>query len=203
MVVDNWKEIGLNVSRKLTDPSLAGTRLGTNKMAMWVWHGDGRDALVFPTFITRALAPGFVGQSWKVWDDTNGNSGEKPPAEVIEMYNTHTEMTAATEEEQIISLGKEYLEMSAENVWTIGTVNGVPQPFVITNDLKNFPTAKDFPGEGNPTYLHALFWTNPYEPSQFYFDGREDVNYSDSKLPVLYRDLEKDPIDLAQENEWL
>lgn len=205
MVVKNWQEIGLNVSRKLEDPSIAGTRLETNKMAMWVWHGDGLDALVFPTFITRALSPGHVGQSWKVWYDNGGigGNGEEPPAEVKDMYQTHNAMSRVTDEEKIIELGQKYLQMSVENVWTIGTVNGVPQPFIKKNDLKNFPTAEDFPGEGNPTYLHALYWTNPYEPTQFYFEGRDGVSYEESKLPLFYRELDKDPVDLALEKGWL
>jgi len=203
MVVSDWQDIGLNVTKRLVEPSLGGARLGTNQMAMWVWHGDGRDSLVFPTFITPAIAPGRMGQSWLTWYNTGGSAGEEPPAEVLEMYETHTKMTYATNEEEVIRLGKKYLRMAAENIYTIGTVNGVPQPFVVKNDLKNFPTAEDFPGEGNPTYLHALFWTNPYEPSQFYFEGRKPIDYYESKLPVLYEQIDKDPVEIARENGWL
>lgn len=203
MVMSDWQSIGINVTRRLQEQSLANTRLGTNEMAMWVWHGDGRDGLVFPTFVTRALSPGHVGSSWMQGFNTEGDAGEYPPEIVEEMFRTHNQMTYATSEEEQIELGQKYLQNSADNVWTISTVNGVPQPIVVTNDMKNFPTKADFPGEGDPIYLHALFWTNPYNPPQFFFENREEINYDKSLLPVMYNELDLDPIDRALDHEWL
>ncbi len=109
-------------------------------------------------------------------------------------------MDRATSRDEMIKWGRKMLDNAMENVWVIGTVSDFPHPIIVKNDLLNFPTEKD----GPLIYEWSTWWTNAYEPAQFYFKDRPQVKLEESGLPKLYPvDKLKDPITRAKEEGWL
>ncbi len=200
LVKENWRAIGLNVEVKVLEATLEGTRRPTNKPEMWIWHGDARTEMLFPSYINTHIFP-YMGISWFSNWFSGGKVGDPGPQEVIDdIYEAYVKMDRATSREEMIKWGRRMLDSAMENVWVIGTVSDFPHPIIVKNDLLNFPTEKD----GPLIYEWSTWWTNAYSPPQFYFKDRPQVKFEESGLPKIYPvDKLKDPITRAREERWL
>ena len=72
------------------------------------------------------------------------------------------EMYSTIDNKRRTEVGKKILGISAENIWTIGTVGLAPQPVVISRKLRGVPD-KGIWGWDNR-------WTLSYHPSTWYFE---------------------------------
>jgi peptide/nickel transport system substrate-binding protein len=197
----NLREIGLNVNVQQREANLGFERSNTNDMAMWVWHGDARTDTLFPAYVNSHIFPTGPGSgTWIDWWNSDGEEGVEPPEEAKEIYEAFFEMDRATSEEEVIRWGQVMLDNAAENAWRIGTVNDFPHPMIVKNDLMNFPTSDD----GPLFYIWSTWWTNAYEPSQFYFEARPEITFEETRLKNVYPVDERGPIiERALENGWL
>lgn len=200
IVEDNWRSIGLNVTVQLREATFGFERVNTNLVAMWVWHGDARTETLFPAFINSHMFGTWPGTCWWNYHQTGGATGEEPPPEMQEVFDAFTNMNRSTSVEEVVEWGQVMLDNAADNVWTLATVNDFPHPMVVKNDIKNFPTEAD----GPLIYEWSTWWTNAYEPSQFFFEDRSPVALEQSGLPNLYpvEELEP-PVDRALNEGWL
>jgi len=196
-----WRDLGLNVDVQLREATLGFERVDTNDCAMWIWHGDARTETLFPAYVNSHMFPGWIGVSWNEWYFSADKSvGEEPPQEVKDIYDAFVKMERATSEEEFVKWGQRMLDSAAENLWVIGTCNDFPHPMIVKNDLLNFPTEKD----GPLLYIWTTWWTNAYEPAQFYFKDRPQVKLEESGLPKIYPvEKLKGPVTRALEEGWL
>lgn len=137
LVVDYWKEIGVDASVENLDGSLWSERMFDNKydiagyiVAGYMWDIN---ALWFvPIFESTYWAPLF-GR----WYATGGAEGEEPPAFIKELQDLYDELAATVDHDERIALGQEIISRHDENVWIIGTVTAPFQPMVVNADMFN------------------------------------------------------------------
>ncbi len=198
---ENWREIGLNVDVQLREATLGFTRGATNAMAMWIWHGDARTETLFPAYINSHIFGTWIGQGWYDYYTSGGEVGVQPPDNLVnDVFEAFKKMERATSREEFKKWGQVMLDSAMENVWTLGTCSNFPHPMIVKNDLKNFPTEED----GPLLYIWSTWWTNAYEPAQFYFENRPQVTYEESMLPDIYPVEDRgDPVSRAIEAGWL
>ncbi len=200
LVIKNWQEIGLKVDVKQDEANLGFTRVDTDQMAMWIWHGDARTEMMWPVNLNGHMFPAWIG-SWDNWWFSDGESGVEPPENAKDLYRWFEKLVYSTTKEEMIKWGQKMLDSAADNMWVIGTTTDFPHAMIVKNDLKNFPTNED----GPLFYIWSTWWTNAYEPTQFYFEARPEVKYEDSLLPGIYPLEERlqDPVERALKHGWL
>ena len=162
-----WREVGIDLRLKVVDSSLQSERAQANKMQMTVWHGDKVTDILLP-ISPLWWAPIQSGRentlwnNWVRWRQTNGRLGDKPPPLMIQLQEWADEMYSTIDNKRRTEVGKKILGISAENIWTIGTVGLAPQPVVISRKLRGVPD-KGIWGWDNR-------WTLSYHPSTWYFE---------------------------------
>lgn len=201
IVEENWRAIGLNVRVQLREATFGFERQKTNQLAMWVWHGDARTEMLFPAYINSHMFSVGVGANcWDAWRRSGGASGEEPPPEMKEVFDAFNNLQRAASREEMIQYGQIMLDNYARNVWTISTVNDFPHPVIVKNDIRNFPTRED----GPLIYEWSTWWTNAYEPAQFYFENRPPLRFEESRLPLIYPVEDRlPPVERALKEGWL
>ena len=137
LIIENYKEVGVNASMKVLEGSLRGEREGANLLHArtgwnhWpeLWWGALWDA-----------NPAGWGRLWNDWFNSAGESGEEPPADVIEfMRLVNLSATASgAERDQAIAAWR---KMMYDNVYTIVTVERTKYPLIVNKKLQNVPTA--------------------------------------------------------------
>jgi peptide/nickel transport system substrate-binding protein len=138
LVVENYKEVGVNASFQVVEGSLRGQRDAANEQyarVCWnhwpqLWWGALWDA-----------DPGRGwGRLWMDWFNSNGEAGEEPPADVQEFMghvNRSIVVAGADRDAEIAAWKK----MMYDNVYQIVTVENVPYPLIVNKDMRNVPTA--------------------------------------------------------------
>ena len=167
IVIQNWKEVGLNVQLKMVDRSLHDTRVEGNNFDISSWNG-----LVMPL----AIGSGHIGKYyapianphlspwplWVSWYNTNGKKGEEPPQKIKELLDASETIRTATDTAKRKAAVDKLMKAEAENLWVIGTVGILPKPILVSNNLKNFPDTGLF---GWSVRVSRLVY-----PVQFYLD---------------------------------
>lgn len=165
LIQDSWKKIGVKLYPKLTRREMFRRRIvsGLTQVSMW----SGLDyALLRPDIPPDELAPtNEVQLQWPLWGlywETKGKRGEPPDTpmskELVELLKSWR--TAATYEERR-EIYEKMLSIHAEQVYSIGIVGGVPQPVVVSNELKNVPKDGVYawePGAHFGIYKPDTFW---------------------------------------------
>ncbi len=67
---------------------------------------------------------------WR-WYETGGEEGVEPVDEVKKLYALRDRLKMAETMEERHRIGKEIYGLQSENLWVIGTVSGVRQPFLV------------------------------------------------------------------------
>jgi peptide/nickel transport system substrate-binding protein len=201
IVEQNFRDIGINATSQQREATFGFQRASTNDMAIWVWHGDARTEMLFPAYINSHIFPTSPGIGWWQWFTSEGRVGSEPPEDVKELFTWFNNLQYSTTREEMIYWGQKMLDNAAKNIWRITTVCDFPHPMIVNNDIANYPTKDD----GPLIYEWSTWWTNAYEPSQFFFKTRPQLKYEDSLLPTTYSPTEtsKDPLDRAMEKGWL
>lgn len=118
--------IGLRIIR-LHDGSGMGDYQVRNRHTFMVWEQPGDDP-----FIPYQI--GGLSDScplyWR-WYETGGKEGVEPGLEVKKLYALRDRLKRAETEEERCRIGKEIYRLQSENLWVIGTVAGVRQPFLV------------------------------------------------------------------------
>lgn len=139
MVEEMWEAIGVDLVINPIERSLYTIRVEEADHEAATWGMDGgiefmnyRHWLV-PTTLSR------WGPMFDVWYTSGGESGEEPPAEVRRLYELFDQASTTVDVAERVELGRQILELHAENVWMIGTVGMVPQVGIAKNNLRNIP----------------------------------------------------------------
>jgi len=132
---------------------------------MSVWTGL-ENALVTAEMTPAELAPTMQTQlQWSKWGEyfeTVQAAGQAPDMAIVqELLDLNTAWRDAEDSEARPAIWHKMLAIHADQVFSIGTVNGVPQPVVTTTALKNVPQKGIYnwdPGAYFGIYKPDSFW---------------------------------------------
>ena len=165
LVADTWRQIGVNLFITSSQREVFRTRIFAGEAMMSVFFGLD-NALFTASTVPSELAP--VDQNWlqyPMWGQyvqTNGGAGEPvdmPFAERLVALYDAWRMT--TDPGERMAITTEMLEIHADHVTSIGTVQGVLQPVVIDSALRNVPEEGIYswdPGAHFGLYRPDTFW---------------------------------------------
>jgi peptide/nickel transport system substrate-binding protein len=137
LMAEYWKNIGIFTSVKTIDGTLYGERAAANKIqatAIWcalnMWPSAGWDDYLPHN--------GSWGQLWSDWYTSQGESGEEPPEEVKQLFETHGDFMSATlGSPEYESALEAILKSYRDNVWIFNPVEDFYYPTFWTTRIKN------------------------------------------------------------------
>ncbi|HRK71292.1 MAG TPA: ABC transporter substrate-binding protein [Micropepsaceae bacterium] len=165
LIAKTWRELGIVLIIKPYERSVLRNRVYSGETVMSVWSG-WNNGVPTPMMSPNELAPTaqdiLCWPKWGQYFETKGSSGEAPDMPeaqaLIELYNA---WSAAQDDGTRAAIWKQMLAMHAEMQFSIGTVAGVSQPVVVSNNLRNVPENGIFgwdPGAQFGIYRMDLFY---------------------------------------------
>ena len=165
LVRDNWSQIGVKMFVRSTQRDIFRNRIFSGQAMMSTWQGLSNG---IPTSVMSPAELAPTNQQhlqWPMWGqflETSGQSGVEPELpEVKRLVQLYREWKLSTSDEQRTAAWQEMLAIHADQVFTIGIVNGSLQPVVIANRLKNVPETGFYnwdPGAYFGLYMPDTFW---------------------------------------------
>ncbi len=162
---DNWREIGIELFTKPSQREVFRNRVFSGDAVMSVWSGIVNGV---PTAVMspREFAPTEQMQlQWSKWGknyETGGEAGQPIDMAVVEELAALNEAwRVAADKGERERIWHRMLKIHSEQVFTIGILNGVPQPVVVNNQLRNVPREGIYnwdPGAYFGIYKPDTFW---------------------------------------------
>ncbi|MGD9827475.1 MAG: ABC transporter substrate-binding protein [Hyphomicrobiaceae bacterium] len=179
LIKDSWRKVGIKLYSRSSHRDVFRRRMLSGQAVMGIWPVT-ENGLAQPWMNPWRLAPTSRMQyQWPKWGrhfETDGKSGHAPdlPAakQLVALYKAWHEATSRTAQERI---WKQMLEINAEQVFTIGIVNGTLRPVVVAAHVRNVPEKGVF--HWDPGAYFGI-----YKPDTFWIDDRARVSAS-GKVP--------------------
>ncbi len=167
LIRDSWAKVGILMYPRPTHRDLFRNRVYSGDTVIAAWAGYN-NAVPTPEMSPIDFAPTSKQHyQWPQWGDyywTKGKAGEPPTLpEAQELVALLEEWQKASTDVAKTRIWHRMLQIHAEQVFAIGTVNGTKQPIAHAPNLRNVPETgiwNFFPG--------AYFGV--YMPDTFYFD---------------------------------
>lgn len=170
LVKDTWAEIGVGLFSRPSQRDVMRNRAFSGELAMSVWSGydNGLPAADMPPDERVPTSEMFLtGPAWGAWFASGGTSGEKPDYEpAAKLLSLYDAWLGTQNEDERTAAWLDILKIHGEEVLTLGTVEGVVQPVVVSGDLQNVP--KEAVYGWDPGAQFGL-----YRPDEFFFTGRQ------------------------------
>lgn len=143
LIADSWAELGVKLLVKPSQRQVLRRRLAAGQALMSVWSGYN-GAYTSADLSPAEWAPSKDSQpGWPQWGNyqqTNGRSGEWCAFDPVrELIDAHAQWERAATRAAREAAWRRILASHAENQFSIGTVQGAPQPVVVHNRLRNVP----------------------------------------------------------------
>jgi len=164
LIHDTWLQIGIKIHTKPSQREVFRERVYSGEAMMAVWHGYDNG---LPTADTppNEFVPMRQDQlQWPVWGqhhETSGLTGEAPdlaPAKRLLELAEAWRLAGSSDEKE--DAWHEILKIHAEQVYSIGTVSGVPQPVVVSNRLRNVPSEALY--AWSPCSYFGMYWPDTF-----------------------------------------
>ena len=165
LITDSWKDIGIALFTRPSQREVFRNRIFAGESIMAVWSG------LYNGIPTAAMSPAELAPTtqqqlqWPVWGkyyESGGQSGEPSELEhVVRLTQLNNQWVNSKSMEEREKIWHEMLQIHADQVFTIGTVNGVPQPVIVNNRLRNVPEEGLYnwePGSYFGIYQPDTFW---------------------------------------------
>ncbi len=168
LITQHWRQIGVALFTHTSQRDVFRNRIFAGEVMMSVWMGMD-NALFTPSTVPSELAP--VDQNWLQYPQwgqyvqTSGAAGEAADMDFARRLMTlyHDWRTTPDRGRRAAIVG-EMLDIQADQVTSIGLVQGVLQPVVVSNRLHNVPEEAIYsydPGAHFGVYHPDLFWVTP------------------------------------------
>ncbi|MFQ5467028.1 MAG: ABC transporter substrate-binding protein [Kiloniellaceae bacterium] len=165
LIKKDWAKVGIELFTKPSQREVFRNRVFAGQAIMSVWSGL-ENGLPTPDMSPMELAPtAQIQLEWSKWGEhyeTSQSSGQAPDLPVAqELLKLNTAWRFAETKEERAEIWKKMLAIRADQVFSIGTVNGVPQPIVVSNQLRNVPSKGIFnwdPGAYFGIYKPDTYW---------------------------------------------
>lgn len=168
LITDHFRLVGLGLFVRTSQRDIFRSRAIGGEIVMSVWYGLD-NGVPTPEMSPLELAPTADDQlQWPVWGmyyatvKTKGEPTDMPEVQYLVDKLTAWEMTTTEAERETI--WHDMLKHHAEQVFTIGTVNGISQPIVRSRRLRNVPP-KALSGFQPTSFLGV------YMPDTFWYEG--------------------------------
>ncbi|MFV2054261.1 ABC transporter substrate-binding protein [Aliiroseovarius sp. YM-037] len=167
LVTDHFREVGLRLYVRTSQRDVFRSRAVGGDVMMSVWLGLD-NAVPTADMPPAGLAPTADDQlQWPVWGlhymsaETAGKPPDLPEVQELVALLRQWRSTTSTEQREVV--WHKMLEINADQVFSIGTVNSALQPIVRSSRLRNIPE-KALYGFAPTSYLGA------YMPDTFWYD---------------------------------
>ncbi len=165
LIRETWREAGIKLFPKPSQREVLRNRVFSGEALMSVWTGI-ENGLAGAGTSPDELAP--TNQQQLQWPkfgqhfETGGKAGEAPDiAEVAELLKLNNAWRNTVSREERAKIWHRMLAIHAEQQFSIGVVNGVAQPVVVRNSLRNVPEKGIYnwdPGAFFGIYRPDTFW---------------------------------------------
>jgi peptide/nickel transport system substrate-binding protein len=168
LIADYWKKIGIKMLVKLQTFENFWLRT-TSGEAMMTAYAGMFTAAPTPNTSPREFAPTMQGglqwPKWGMYIASKGKQGEKCDIpEARKLLDYVKEWEDATDEAGRRGAWEKILQTNADEVFSIGTVNGIRQPVVVGPKIRNVPKEGFYawdPGGYFGLYQPDTFWVTP------------------------------------------
>jgi peptide/nickel transport system substrate-binding protein len=171
MVVNFWREVGIDATTKQIQESLYNERLVNGQIHCGAWHQDRcTDMLLhieWRWFIPTTQMQGGAAQLWAAWYnavDKNAEGLVEPPDSIKALFEKHDKVAEVLDENERVALGQEIFDWLAENPLAIGFVTESPAPLLFNKNMRNLPRPKVPVGWDS-------YGISTYHPEAFYYEG--------------------------------
>ena len=168
LIRETWREVGVKLFPKPSQREVLRNRVFSGEALMSVWTGI-ENGLAGPGSSPDELAP--TSQQQLHWPkfgqhfETGGKAGEAPDIpEVAELLRLNNAWRQTASREERTKIWHRMLGIHCEQLFSIGVVNGVAQPVVVRNTLRNVPEKGIY--NWDPGAFFGI-----YRPDTFWFDG--------------------------------
>ncbi|MDR6293637.1 MULTISPECIES: ABC transporter substrate-binding protein [Inquilinus] len=168
LIKDSWAKIGVALYTTQSQRDVFLQRVFSGDAVMSVWQGID-NALVTPTTVPSELAP--VDQNWLQYPkwgqyvQTKGTAGERPDVDFAQrLMALYGEWQTTADDDRRSAIIREMIKIQADEVTSIGTVQGVMAPVVVKTRLHNVPKKAILswdPGAHFGIYHPDTFWVDP------------------------------------------
>ena len=167
LIHDSWLSVGIKVFTKPMQREVFRNRIFAGKTLMAVWGGL-ENGVPTANISPDSLAPTSQQQlQWPKWGqfyETKGGAGEQIDiAEAKRLMVLRERWVVAKNKQAREEIWREMLAIHADQVFSFGLVQGVPQPVVVNRKLQNVPNVGIYNWE--PGAHFGL-----YKPDTFWFD---------------------------------
>ena len=147
LVAGYWRAVGINVILKEVTTQLTRQKQKSNSLDIT----DEWMAIYEPAMVEapQRFVPPYgafwpiMGIPWMDWKNSNGASGEEPPAWVKNLWKITDEwVTVEPGSAKYLELGKKVIKINEENLVVIGTLGKIPLVTEVSNRLGNTPKWK-------------------------------------------------------------
>ena len=165
LIADHWKKVGIKLLFK--PQTRENFRLRTfSGEAIWTAYAGITTAVPTVDTSPKEFAPTMQGglqwSRWGMFVESKGKQGEKcDMKEACVLLDYLHEWEGSTDEATRRKAWEKILETSADQVFTIGTVNGILQPIVVGPKVRNVPKEGYYawdPGGYIGLYKPDTFW---------------------------------------------
>ena len=174
LVGDAWRKVGIKLFPRTSQREVFRRRIFAGQTMMSVWSGYD-NGLVTADFAPKEFAPTEQDQyqwpAWGLYGQTMGESGEPPALEPVrELRTLYDRWMNEKSSAARTGIWHRILEIHADEVFTIGIVNGARQPVVVRDRLRNVPR------DGLWSYAPSSYF-GIYELDAFWLD--DETNRTD------------------------
>ncbi len=143
MVKKYWEAVGVKTLQKEESRDLFSTRGRAGEFDIGIWTMDRCFIpLVEPFYWIPGTGTGSPPNNaieyWR-WYRTGGKEGEKPPEDIVKVYQLYDKAKSTTNEVARTNYAHEIMRLNAKNLWVIGIVGCLPQIVIVKNNFRNVP----------------------------------------------------------------
>ena len=143
MIKKDWSKIGIELFAKPSQREVFRNRVFAGQAIMSVWSGIDNALPTADTAPTEFAPTEQIQLQWSKWGEyfeTATHSGHKPDMPVaLELLALYDDWRLAKTKKARVQVWHKILKLRADQVFSIGTINGVPQPVVVAKGLNNVP----------------------------------------------------------------
>ncbi|MBB3128477.1 peptide/nickel transport system substrate-binding protein [Paenibacillus rhizosphaerae] len=132
LIVEMWKQLGLDVTMKTIDQKLWDTKNTDNQLqASMMWTHT-------PLWYMGDWGLGLWAPAWNDWKNSGGKKGKEPPENVKKLYDL-IDQAAAEKPEEAKKLIEKVKQELKDNVYYLIPISEVKQPLIVNAKLHNIP----------------------------------------------------------------
>ena len=167
LIHDSWLQAGIKLYSIPSTREVFRNRIFAGDAVMSIWSGL-ENGIATADSNPQALAPTSQYQyQWPKWGqyyEYDGHAGEKPEdAQVIELLELNEAWRRSASREQREQIWHRMLKIHSEQLYTIGVINTVQHPVVVSHYLHNVPVRGFYNIEPGSYF-------GMYKPDSFWFD---------------------------------